>query len=95
MKDLKLMHYFLGLEVWKRQKEIFPSQGKYTIDILKRFEMLDCKSMATSMDANFKKLKESTSNSDMIDPTMYRHLIGSLMYLTNTRPNICFAVNTL
>ena len=46
MKDLRLMHYFLGLEVWQRQKEIFLSQGKYTIDILKRFRMLDCKSMA-------------------------------------------------
>ena len=68
MKDLGLMHYFLGLEVWQRQKEIFPSQGKYTIDILKRFGMLDCKSMATPMDANFKKMKQSTSNSDMIDP---------------------------
>ena len=40
MKDLGLMHYFLGLEVWQRQKEIFLSQGKYTIDILKRFGML-------------------------------------------------------
>ena len=50
----------------------FPKSRKYTIDILKRFGMLDCKSMATPMDANFKKLKESTSNSDMIDPTMYR-----------------------
>ena len=57
--------------------------------------MLDYKSMATPMDANFKKLKESTSISDMIDPTMYRQLIGSLMYLTNTKPNICFAMNTL
>ena len=71
MKDLGLMHYFLGLEVWQRQKEIFLSQGKYTIGILKRFEMLDCKSMATPMDANFKKLKVSTSNSGIIDPTMY------------------------
>ena len=72
MKDLGLMHYFSGLEVWQGKKEIFLSQGKYTIDILKRFGMLDCKSMATSMDANFKKLKASTSNSDMIDPTMYK-----------------------
>ena len=95
MKDLELMHYFLGLEVWQRQKEIFPSQGKYTIDILKRFRMLDCKSMATPMDANFEKLKESTSNSDTIDPTMYRQLIDSLMYLANTRPNRCFTVNVL
>ena len=51
--------------------------------------------MATPMDANFKKLKDSTSNSDMIDPTINRQLIGSLMYLTNTRPDICFAVKTL
>ena len=47
MKDLGLMHYFLGLEVWQRKKEIFLGQRKYTIDILKRFGMLDCKSMAT------------------------------------------------
>ena len=71
MKDLGLMHYFLGLEVWQRHKKIFLSQGKYNIDILKRFKMLDYKSMATLMDANFKKLKESNSNYDMIDPTMY------------------------
>ena len=95
MKDLGLMHYFLGLEVCQRHEEISQIQGKYTIDILRRFEMLDCKSMAIPMDANFKKLKESTSNYDMIDHTMYHQLIGSLMYLTNTRLNICFAVNTL
>ena len=55
--------------------------------------MLDCKSIATPMDANLKKLRDSASDSNLIDPTMYRQLIGSLMYLTNTRPNICFAVN--
>ena len=95
MKNLGLMHYFLGLEVWQRQKEILLSQGKYTIDILKRFGMLNCKSTATPMDANQKKLRDSASDSNLIDPTMYRQLIGSLMYLTNTRPNICFAVNAL
>ena len=52
MKDLGLMHYFLGLEVWQRQKDIFLDQGKYTIDILNIFKMLDCKSIATLMDAN-------------------------------------------
>ena len=70
MKDLIFMHYFFGLEVWQRHKEIFLSQGKYTIDILKRFKMLDCKSMATPMDANFKKLNEFTPNADVTDPTM-------------------------
>ena len=86
MKDLGLMHYFLGLEVWQRQKEIFLSQGKYTIDILKRFRMLDCKSIAIPMDANLKKPRDYASYSNFIEPTMYHQLIGSLMYLTNTRP---------
>ena len=57
--------------------------------------MLDCKSIATAMDANLKKLRDFTSDSNFIDPIMYRQLIGSLMYPTNTRPNICFAVNAL
>lgn len=57
MKDLGLMHYFLGLEVWQRSNEIFLSQGKYTIDILKRFRMMDCKPMSTPMESNLKKLK--------------------------------------
>ena len=57
--------------------------------------MLECKSMATPMDANLKKLRDFASYSNLIDPTMYCQLIGSLMYLTNTRPNICFAVNAL
>jgi hypothetical protein len=93
MKDLGLMHYFLGLEVWQRPNEIFLSQGKYTVEILQRFRMMDCKSMATPMTINLKLLSDSSS--DLVDPTMYRQLIGSLIYLVNTRPDICFAVNTL
>jgi hypothetical protein len=95
MKDLGMMHYFLGLEVWQRTDEIFLSQGKYTVEILRRFGMLDCKSMATPMVSNLKKLSESSSDSDLIDPTMYRQLIGSLMYLVNTRPDICYAMSAL
>jgi hypothetical protein len=89
MKDLDLM----GLEVWQRPDEIFLSQGKYTVEILQRFRMMDCKSMATPMVTNLKLLSDSSS--DLVDPTMYRQLIRSLMYLVNTRPDICFAVNTL
>ena len=40
--DLGMMHYFLGLEVWQRTDEIFLSQGKYTVEILKKFEMTNC-----------------------------------------------------
>jgi hypothetical protein len=55
--------------------------------------MMDCKSMTTPMTTNLNTL--GASDSDLVDPTMYRQLIGSLMYLVNTRPYICFAVNTL
>jgi hypothetical protein len=51
-----------------------------------------CRPMSTPMVTNWKKL--NASDSKLVDATRYHHLIGSLMYLVNTRPNICFAVNT-
>jgi hypothetical protein len=93
MKDLGLMHYFLGLEVWQSPERIFLNKGKYTVKILKRFDMLECKSMNTPLEAKLKLLIDTSS--DLIDATLYRQIIGPLMYLTNTRPDICFAVNTL
>ena len=66
-------------------------QGKYAVEILKRFRMMDY--MTTPMASNLKLLSDASSES--VDATMYRQMIGSLMYLTNTRPDICFAVNTL
>jgi hypothetical protein len=93
MKYLGLMHYFLGLEVWQSLESIFLNQGKYTVKILKRFNMLECKPMNTPMEEKLKLLVDTLS--DLIDDTLYRKIIGSLMYLTNTRPDICFAVNTL
>jgi hypothetical protein len=62
------------------------------VEILKRSEMLDCKLMATSMASNM-KLDDTTS--EVVDATLYRQMIGSLMYLMNTRPDIYFVVNTL
>ena len=56
---------------------------------------MNCKSMSTPMVANLKKLHDSDSGSDLVDPTMYRQLVGSLMYLTHTRPDIEFAVSAL
>jgi hypothetical protein len=93
MKDLGLMHYFLGLEIWKKEGKTFLGQGKYTIGILKRFGMEDCKSMTTPMITNLKKL--NSSESEKVNRTIYKQLIGCLMYLKNTRPDICFVVNTL
>jgi hypothetical protein len=93
MKDLGLMHYFLGLEVWQSLEKIFLNQGKYAVEILKRFDMLECKSMNTPIETKLKLMVDTSS--ELIDVMMYRRIIGSLMNLTNTRPDICFAVNIL
>ena len=95
MKDLGALHYFLGLEVQQSKNEVFLSQGKYTIDILKRFGMLDCKLMTTPMVTNLEKLHDSDTGYDLVDPTMYKQLIGSLLYLVHTKPDICYAVSAL
>ena len=42
MKDLDMMHYFLGMEVWQNADGIFLRQGKYAVEILKRFRMMEC-----------------------------------------------------
>jgi hypothetical protein len=93
MKDIGLMHYFLGMEVWQEDGHIFLGQGKYAANILSRFHMEDCRLMSTPMVTNWRKL--STSESELVDATRYRRLVGSLMYLVNIRPYICFVVNTL
>ena len=93
MKDLGLMHYYLGLEVWQGPNEVYLGQGKYMIEILKRFDMMDYKPMTTPMITNLKRL--GNPESSPVDPSKYRQLIGSLMYLVNTRADICFAVNVL
>jgi hypothetical protein len=76
-KDLGMMQYFLGLEVWQRLIEIFLNQGKYVVEILKRFRMMDCKAMSTPMVTNMKLLSDTSS--ETVDATMYRHIIGMLM----------------
>jgi hypothetical protein len=93
LKYLGLMHYFLGLEVWQKPGEIFLTQSKYAIDILRIFDMMDCKSMTTPMISNLKKLQDQVTGSDPEDPTIYRQTIGSLMYLVHTRPDICYALS--
>ena len=55
--------------------------------------MIDCKAMTTLMTTNLKLLNYDTSDTE--DATLYRHIIGSLMYLTNTKPDISFVVNPL
>ena len=67
MKDLGLMHYYLGLEVWKNFGVIYLGQEKFIIKLLQKFGMMDSKPMTTPMITNLKKLRSSDSN--LVDPT--------------------------
>jgi hypothetical protein len=89
MEDL--MHYLFGLEVWQSTEKIFLNQGKYAIKIMKSFDMLKCKSMYTPMETKLKLLVDTSSK--LVDATLYKQIIGSVMYLTNTMPNICFSLS--
>ena len=88
-----MMHYFLDMEVWQNADGISLGQGKYAVYILKRFGMMGCKAMSTPIASNFKLLIDGSSQK--VDTMMYYQIICSLMYLTNMRPGICFAMNTL
>ena len=93
MTDLGLLHYYLGIEVDQKPKYIFISQKKYIGDLLSKFRMLDCNSVSTTMEQN-QKLVSHEGNA-FEDPTKYKQHVGSLIYLTNTRPDISFAVGIL
>lgn len=93
MKEMGLMHYFLGMEVWQKDGELFVSLGKYANEILKIFHMEKCKPMQTSLAGNWRK--EVATSREVVEATMYRELVGSLMYLVNTRLDLCYAVNQL
>eukprot|EP00253_Pinus_taeda_P004901 PITA_04901 len=82
MKDLGLMHYFLGMDVWQGDEALFVSQGNYPNDILKRFHIERNKPMETPLSSNWKK--EDATSGEVVEATIYRQLVGSLMYLVNT-----------
>jgi hypothetical protein len=69
------------------------SQGKYAREILGKFHMEGYKPMDTPLPGNWKK--EDATSGEVVDAIVYRQLVGSLMYLVNTRPDIFYAVNQL
>lgn len=63
--------------------------------LLERCGMVECKSVFTPMELNFKKLCGSVAGPELANPSEYRQLVGLLMFLVNSRSDICFVVNTL
>ena len=86
MTDLGLLHYCLGIEVWQTDNSIFLFQSKYARSLLDRFRMQDCKLASTPMETGLKLFAQS--DSPPVDETLFRQLVGSLIYLTTTRPDL-------
>lgn len=93
MTDLGEMAYFLGMEIKQKKDEVFVCQRKYAKEIMEKFRMEECKSMSTPMCQKEKLCKDD--GAERVDETLYRSLIGCLMYLTATRPDILHAVSVL
>eukprot|EP00253_Pinus_taeda_P036607 PITA_36607 len=91
MKDIGIMHYFLGMEVWQGDGELFVSRGKYANDILRRFHMGSNKPMETPIAGNWRK--EGATSGEVVEAIVYRQLVGSLMYLEKTWLDMCYDVN--
>ncbi|GJX82073.1 putative ribonuclease H-like domain-containing protein [Tanacetum coccineum] len=90
MSSMGKLTFFLGLQVKQKEDEIFISQDKYMTDILKKFGFTDVKTASTPMETHKPLLKDV--DGEDVDEHLYRFMIGSLMYLTSSRPNIMFAV---
>ena len=90
MKELGELKHFLGLEVERTDRGIFLGQQKYVRDILQKFGLAGCKPISTPMEPNLKLC--INNGKDLEDATMYRQIVGSLIYLTLSRPDIAFAV---
>lgn len=93
MTDLGEMTFLLGLEIQQLQQGIFIGQQKYAKEVLKKFNMKDCKSLCTPLAQNEKFSKDD--GAEKADEGLYRSIIGCLIYLTATRPDIMCLVSLL
>ncbi|GJT75045.1 putative ribonuclease H-like domain-containing protein, partial [Tanacetum coccineum] len=90
MSSMGELTFFLGLQVKQKEDGIFISQDKYVAEILKKFDFVNVKTASTPIETQ-KPLVKDEEASD-VDVHLYRSMIGSLMYLTASRPDIMFAV---
>ncbi|CAH9070916.1 unnamed protein product, partial [Cuscuta epithymum] len=93
IKDLGTMKYFLGIEVARNSSGIFLCQRKYVLDILSETGLTGAKPVAFPMIQNH--CLQRDTGAFFPDPERYRRLVGKLIYLTLTRPDICYSVHIL
>ena len=91
MKDLGSLLYFLGIEVASSPRGHLLLQFKNIVDILDRAHLTDTKTVETLPDVNVQY--SSSDGNPLSDPTLYRTIIGNLVYLTITHPNIAYVVH--
>nr|GEZ45931.1 uncharacterized mitochondrial protein AtMg00810-like [Tanacetum cinerariifolium] len=90
ISSMKELTFFLGLQVKQKQDGIFISQDKYVAEIIRKYGFLKVKNESTLMKTQKPLLKDE--DGEEVDVHMYRSMIGSLMYLTSSRPYIMFVV---
>ncbi|GJY46442.1 putative ribonuclease H-like domain-containing protein [Tanacetum coccineum] len=88
MSSMGKLTFFLGLQVKQKEDGIFISQDKYVTEILKKFGFSDVKRARTPIETQKALIKDA--DGEDIDENLYRSMIGSLMYLTSSRPDIMF-----
>ena len=90
MSMIGKLSYFLGLQIKQLKNGTFVSQGKYIKDMLKKFDMNESKAISTPMVTN--RNLDSDASGNMVDQKLYRSMIGSLLYVTASGPDVMFSV---
>ncbi|XP_048234353.1 uncharacterized mitochondrial protein AtMg00810-like [Ricinus communis] len=93
MKDLGLAAYFLRIEIFRSSTRYFLSQRKYTKDLISLASLTDDKVVDTPLELNVKYSR--IDGEPLFDPALYRSIVGSLVYLTVTRPDIAYVVHII